>query len=168
MFTSGNCVQTIPKIASSAPRIADGIVGRNRNIRKSTKPFGELRVFLLPWKKDGRTMRQDETERIDAEIARARRALEEGNPGMARVCCRRAAGEALHALAEALPGQASYGNNAMIRLEGLSKEPSAPETVRAAALRLRSKQHEEGMRPVSQEPLDDLNVILAWVRERIP
>ena len=56
----------------------------------------------------------------------------------------------------------------MLRLEGLSKEPSAPETVRDAALRLRSKQHEEGMRPVSQEPLDDLNVILAYVRERIP
>jgi hypothetical protein len=70
----------------------------------------------------------------DAELATGRRALADGNEGMARVCGRRAVGTFIQAIAGHLP--ASYGTHAMANLRGIAADPSIPGEIRAAADRL--------------------------------
>jgi hypothetical protein len=103
---------------------------------------------------------------IARELARARQALAEGNAGMARVCARRAAGEAIAALERARPG-CSYGMNAMVRLDGLAGDAAVPVPVREAATRLRAKRGEEGERPESDNPLADAELIIAHAAVQI-
>ena len=106
------------------------------------------------------------TRAIELELTRARQALAEGNPGMARVCARRAAGEAIAALERVRP-EIVYGMNAMVRLDGLAADAAAPSPIREAASRLRAKRSEEGNRPGSDDPLADAELIIAHVAVQI-
>ena len=109
----------------------------------------------------------EETARsIEDELRRARQAIEKGNPGMARVCSRRAAGEAIAALEHARQELHSQ-MNAMVRLDRLATDDSVPAGIREAAARLRSKLTSEGVRPDSDDPVADAECIIRHMEGQI-
>lgn len=87
------------------------------------------------------------------EVRQAHEAHANGNLGMARVCCRRAAGFLLIAL-RGLPPNAS----ALRALEDASQDPSLPSSLRAAASRLRASRAIPG--EATTDPIDDVMMIL--------
>ena len=72
---------------------------------------------------------------IDAELTRAKKALEEGNIGMARVCVRRACGISISFWLEDNPRQ-GYGESAMNQLKSIQSDDTVPMEVKDAAERL--------------------------------
>jgi len=98
-------------------------------------------------------------KRLEIELTLAHEAIKNGNVGKARVCCRRIAGEII-AFAKANTQQPTGRSNALVRLESLSLDTSVRENVRQAAQRLRGKLHGNAPRPISTNPLDDLQVIV--------
>jgi uncharacterized protein (UPF0147 family) len=102
------------------------------------------------------------TAAVEVELSRARDAQEAGNEGMVRVCCRRAAGLALAALHRQSDETAPV-RNAMVLLDELGADSSAPTVVRDAALRLRARRDEHGNRSISRDPVSDALSILHFV-----
>lgn len=96
---------------------------------------------------------------IGKELSGARRAREEGNEGMVRVCARRAAGFAITFWLESNP-RAGWGTDAISHLNGLQRDGSFPEEVRGAALRLTTKITEKFTTPFSTDPIKDCMIIL--------
>lgn len=101
-------------------------------------------------------------EQIEKEFSAARSALAVGNDGKARVCARRAAGQALSWYMTAIPR--SWGTDAMRQLLGAKDEPSFPAEVREAAARLSTRISEKFTYAFATNPLDDASLIVRHVR----
>lgn len=101
-----------------------------------------------------------------SELSRAESAWTEGNAGMSRVCCRRAAGMVIRAwLAEApRPG---YGTNFMHHLRGLADDASHPAGAREAAWRLAARPKPEAGWAVpigpTLTPMDDARAVIDYL-----
>ncbi|MBI3365403.1 MAG: hypothetical protein HY033_10880, partial [Ignavibacteriae bacterium] len=74
-------------------------------------------------------------EQIEKELATAREALKIGNAGKARVCARRAAGQALTWLMTKYP-RSDWGKDALGQLSCVKDDAAFPREVRDAAVRL--------------------------------
>jgi hypothetical protein len=101
-------------------------------------------------------------ENILRELENARTALKVGNDGMARVCARRAAGRAIGLWLEHIPHH-GWASDAMNRLNHLKSEPSLPEHVRQAAVRLTAKVTAQFTSPFPTNPVDDAEIIIAYL-----
>jgi hypothetical protein len=96
---------------------------------------------------------------IERELARGRRALADGNEGMARVCARRAAGIAIgHCLDESR--RSGWAADAVHRLRSVEGDGTFPESVRQAARRLTARVREDFTSPFQENPLDDAHIIV--------
>ena len=101
-------------------------------------------------------------ERIDKELASAHDALHIGNEGKARVCARRAAGQAIAWFLTANIRQ-GWGTDAMNQLRHLRDDPSFPREVRDAATRLTTKISEEFTYPFPTPPIEDAQIIITAI-----
>jgi hypothetical protein len=110
--------------------------------------------------------KEEHLREIEKELGAARTALERGNHGMVRVSARRAAGRALAWFLDARP-QEDWGPDTMSRLTRLRLDPSFPEDVRAAALRLTTKITENFSYTSASSPLEDARRIIEYVRETL-
>ncbi len=95
---------------------------------------------------------------IDVELTRAKKALEEGNIGMARVCARRACGNAISFWLKDNPRQ-GYGESAMNQLRSIQSDDAVPKEVKDAAARLTTKVANQTTSPFSDEPITDAKII---------
>lgn len=86
------------------------------------------------------------------ELARAEQARRDGNPGMARVCARRAAGRAageyLRRVGAPAPSPSAYDN-----LRSLDRQPGLPPAARQAVARLLLRVTSEHTLPVEADLL---------------
>jgi HEPN domain-containing protein len=98
-------------------------------------------------------------ERIEAELAKAARARDEGREGLARVCARRAAGWALRAYYVERMGQPAPAS-AFDLLRWFHADPSASLELRHAAERLTVRVTEEHRLPHPEDPLSDARRII--------
>ena len=95
---------------------------------------------------------------IDAELTRARRAMEEGNPGMARVCARRACGISISFWLEDNPRQ-GYGESAMNQLRSIQSDNTIPKEVKDAAERLTTHVTNQSDSPFTDDPIADAKIL---------
>ena len=98
-------------------------------------------------------------EQIQKELAVARAALQTGNDGKARVCSRRAAGQAITWLLSVFPHD-DWGSDAMRQLMHLRDDSSFPIEVREAAVRLTTKISQKFDYPFTNDPIEDAQVII--------
>ena len=102
-------------------------------------------------------------EKIACEISGALEAgTREEHPGLQRVYCRRAAGEAIGELFRR-SRRSMIGASAMSRLDAFAQDASLAPEVAEAAERLRAKQDETGERIMSLDPLEDLSLLLHYI-----
>jgi len=102
-------------------------------------------------------------EQIEIELATAQAALQVGNDGKARVCARRAAGQALTWFLSEFP-KGDWGKDAMQQLMHLRDDTSFPVEVREAAVRLTTKISQQFDYPFTNDPLADAQVIILYVQ----
>ena len=95
---------------------------------------------------------------IDAELSRARQAVEEGNIGMARVCARRACGNAISFWLQNNPRQ-RYGESAMNQLRSIQSDDKVPTEVQDAAERLTAKVADPSDSEITNDPIADARII---------
>ena len=95
---------------------------------------------------------------IDAELNRAKKALEEGNIGMTRVCARRACGSAISFWLEDNPRQ-GYGESAMIQLRSIQSDDTVPKEVKDAAERFTTRVTNQSDSPFTDDPIADAKII---------
>jgi hypothetical protein len=98
---------------------------------------------------------------IDVELTRAKKALEEGNIGMARVCARRACGNAISFWLEDNPRQ-GYGESAMNQLRSIQSNDTVPKEVKDAAERLTTHVTNQSDSPFSDEPITDAKILTTY------
>lgn len=110
----------------------------------------------------GPNLRKDYLEQIKKELASAQNALSVGNDGKARVCARRAAGQAITWYLTKFP-EKKFGNDAVTQLRFLMNETSFPQEVRDAAVRLTTKISERFTYPFSTDPIEDAHVIIRCI-----
>ena len=103
-------------------------------------------------------------DRIDAEIRSAEEALHNGNEGRARVCARRAAGEALAWFLTRFT-RPHWKPDAMNRLVSLQSDPFFPAEVQSSAQRLTTRVTELFQYPFTQHPVDDARIIIQFIKE---
>jgi len=95
---------------------------------------------------------------IDAELSRANKAVEEGNIGMARVCARRACGNAISFWLQNNP-RYSYGEAAMNQLRSVQSDDTVLKEVKDAAGRLTSKVANPSDSNFTNDPIADAKII---------
>ncbi len=95
---------------------------------------------------------------IDVELTRAKKAVEEGNIGMARVCVRRACGISISFWLEDNPRQ-GYGESAMNQLRSVQSDDTVPKEVKDAAERLTTHVTNQSDSPFSDEPITDAKIL---------
>ena len=95
------------------------------------------------------------THLISLELDHAREAHAAGNAGQARVCARRAAGWAIRP-------RSGFSGDAIKQLKWLQGDVTAPEAVRAAALRLTTKVDTDHHLPFDNDPVEDAQLIIAF------
>ena len=95
---------------------------------------------------------------IDAELNRGKLAEEEGNIGMARVCARRACGNAISFWLQNNPRH-SYGESAMNKLRSIQSEDTVPNEVKDAAERLTAKVEDPSDSKITNDPIADSRII---------
>ena len=98
-------------------------------------------------------------ERIEHELISASIALTAGNDGKARVCARRAAGQAITWFCSEFPRPASQ-IDVMSQLRHLKDDESFSSVVRDAAVRLSTRITERFTYPFSTDPIDDARIIV--------
>lgn len=98
-------------------------------------------------------------QEIRAELTKAAEARQAGNEGMARVCSRRAAGQAVSAYLEKFP-HPDWGTSAVNRLAGMKLDTTMPPDVRQAAERLTARVNEEHQLPFAADPITDAEAII--------
>jgi hypothetical protein len=98
---------------------------------------------------------------IDVELTRAKKALEEGNIGMARVCARRACGNAISFWLKDNPRQ-GYGESAMNQLRSIQSNDTVPKEVKDAAERLTTHVTNQSDSPFSDEPITDAKILTTY------
>ena len=95
---------------------------------------------------------------IDVELIRAKKALEEGNIGMARVCARRACGNAISFWLKDNPRQ-GYGESAMNQLRSIQSDDTVPKQVKDAAERLTAHVTNQSDLPFTKDPISDAKIL---------
>jgi len=95
----------------------------------------------------------------EAELAKAREAMDAGNEGMARVCARRAAGHVLGAY-YGRAGKTGRPSDAVGLLMLASEDASLSDRTRAAAFRLTTRVSERHARPLTEDPAADARTII--------
>ncbi len=95
---------------------------------------------------------------IDVELTRAKKALKEGNIGMARVCARRACGNAISFWLEDNPHQ-GYGESAMNQLRSIQSDDTVPKEVKDAAERLTTHVTNQSDSPFTDDPIADAKIL---------
>ena len=100
----------------------------------------------------------------DAELQRAREAMEGGNDGRARTAARRAAGNGLMALKQRHPDR-NYGDDVMRQLRNLMDDVTVPLDVREAAERLQARITEDFTPAFSTDPVEDAMTVLKYVKK---
>ena len=95
---------------------------------------------------------------IDAELNRAKKALEEGNIGMARVCARRACGNAISFWLEDNPRQ-GYGESAMNQLRSIQSDDTLPREIKDAAERLTTHVANQSDLKFTADPIADAKIL---------
>jgi hypothetical protein len=103
-------------------------------------------------------------EQIEKEFATAREALKAGNDGKARVCTRRAAGQAITWFLASHPRQ-GWGRDAMNQLLQLKDDASFPLEIRDAAVRLTTKISVRFTYPFTTNPIDDARLIINHIEK---
>ncbi len=103
-------------------------------------------------------------QQAEIELQRAREAEEIGNDGKARTAARRAAGNALIALAQKLPDK-NYGDDVMRQLRNLMDDATVPIVAREAAERLQERVTERFTSPSSTNLIDDALIIVDYVKK---
>jgi hypothetical protein len=104
-------------------------------------------------------------DEINLELERAKASHQSGNQGRARTSARRAVGIAIMELEKQLPGK-RYGRDFITQLRSLALDPEIPEHVRSAADRLQERVSAEFDSP-SKHPIEDAEIILRYIRERL-
>jgi hypothetical protein len=108
-------------------------------------------------------MTREETQRtIEAEFETARRARQEGNEGMVRVCARRAAGAAIGFWLETHPGL-EWGLDAMSRLRRLAAASMLPTEIRNAAVHLAARVQPGFALTETDDLLDDTRTLIRYL-----
>jgi len=95
---------------------------------------------------------------IDVELTRARKAMEEGNIGMARVCARRACGISISFWLEDSPHR-GYGESAMSQLKSIQSDDTIPNDVKNAAERLTTSVTNQTDLPFTDDPIADAKIL---------
>jgi hypothetical protein len=95
---------------------------------------------------------------IEAELSRAKQAVEEGNVGMARVCARRACGISISFWLEDNP-RSNYGESAMNQLRSIQSDDTVPKEIKDAAERLTTKVAGQTTLPFSDDPITDAKIL---------
>lgn len=98
---------------------------------------------------------------IDVELIKAKKALKEGNDGMARVCARRACGNAISFWLEVNQHQ-GYGESSMNQLKSIQADDTVPEEVKDAAKRLTAQISDRSGSSISSDPINDANTIIKY------
>ncbi len=102
---------------------------------------------------------------IQSELDRAAKALAEKNDGLARVCCRRAAGAAIRRWLSNQPAPPAWGTAAIAQLRSIAESRpagevgSVPAAVRRAAARLSTTVAKDHTLPFDDSPVDDARII---------
>ncbi|HBP87844.1 MAG TPA: hypothetical protein PKK23_18255 [Nitrospirales bacterium] len=106
------------------------------------------------------------SERIEQELTKAAKGLQNGNDGLARVCARRAVALASQHRANQrnLP---NWQGDAMHHLRQIQEETTFPLHVRAAAQRLLTKVTEQTQLPMTTDPITDARIILDHLNAEI-
>ncbi len=99
-------------------------------------------------------------DEVEKELARGRKAKEEGNEGMTRVCARRAAGVAMRLWKDKRGRDIRWGTSAMSQLKTMALDETFPEAVRQAAERLTTQQQHDHTMPFDNDPLDDAVIVI--------
>jgi len=95
---------------------------------------------------------------IDVELNRAKKAVEEGNIGMARVCARRASGISIsYWLQNNLRN--GYGESAMNQLRSIQSDDTVPKKVKDAAERLTMHVTNQSELTFTDDPIADAKII---------
>ena len=102
-------------------------------------------------------------ERIESELAIAHEAVKTGNDGKARVCARRAAGQAISWFLTKHRRE-NWGPDAMSQLRALMNDHMFPDAVLAAATRLTTKISDRFRYPFSEDPIEDACLIIDHIR----
>jgi len=102
--------------------------------------------------------------KINTELTRAEQAIKEGNIGMARVCARRACGNAISFWLENNPRQ-SYGESSINQLKSIQADDLIPEDVKDAAKKLTTQISDQSGSSISSNPIDDANIIIKYFME---
>jgi hypothetical protein len=105
-------------------------------------------------------------EQIEKEFAIAREAIRTGNAGKARVCARRAAGQAITWFLSKFP-RPGWQPDALSQLQRLNSDESFPPTVRDAAQRLTTKISDRFTYPFSTNPIEDARVIIEYITSQM-
>ena len=95
---------------------------------------------------------------IDAELRRAKQAVDEGNIGMARVCARRACGISISFWLQDNP-RSGYGESAMNQLRSVQSDNTVPKEIKDAAERLTAKVEGESDSRITNDPIADARTI---------
>jgi hypothetical protein len=95
---------------------------------------------------------------IDVELKRAKKAGEEGNIGMARVCVRRACGISISFWLENNPRQ-GYGESAMNQLRSVQSDDTVPKEVKDAAERLTTHVANQSDLKFTTDPIADAKIL---------
>jgi hypothetical protein len=98
-------------------------------------------------------------DRIQKELDRAEEARKAGNPGMMRVCARRAAGIAITAWLDNNPRR-GWGIDAVTQLQHLEGENEISRDVRLAAQRLTARVNVDFQHPFQNDPVEDCRLII--------
>jgi hypothetical protein len=101
-------------------------------------------------------------EQIEKEFAVAREAQRIGNDGKARVCARRAVGQAIAWYVTKFP-QTKWGADAVRQLQHLKDDVSFSQEVRDAAERLTTKVSDQFTSPFSTDPIQDAKIIITHI-----
>ncbi len=104
---------------------------------------------------------------IDNEISLARKALETGNEGKARVCARRAAGIAITYWLDLHP-ELHWGESAVSLLNNLKEYKQVPDKIREAAMRLTTSVKNINSPEFTEDPLLDSGIIVQYLITNYP
>lgn len=101
-------------------------------------------------------------ENIEKELTAGRQALAMGNDGKARVCARRAAGQAVTWYLSKHPNP-KWGRDAVSQLKCLKDDPEFSLVCREAATRLTTKVSDQFIYPFATDPLEDANIVIRTI-----
>ena len=103
--------------------------------------------------------KEEALQLVEQEFAMARQAATAGNDGMVRVCARRAAGAAI-AFWLQFNERPNWRADAMSRIRHLEADPSFPQNVREAAMRLMARVTPQFTPQYANDPIEDSTIII--------